>query len=209
MQLERLELLIGDKLEKVTNSSVLVLGLGGVGGFCVESFARCGFGTIILVDNDEIDITNLNRQIISNHSNVGYSKVDEWEKRINSINPNIKVIKIKKFITADNIDKLFSYDFAYAVDACDTISTKFEFNPCTKGSYKFSDLNQLLPDYVSDSIKEALPMFGKKIKGFDRCDLHPRFSEDGKRVYFDTIYTGKRQLCCIDVSSIINDENEN
>ena len=50
------------------------------------------------------------------------------------------------------------------------VSTKFSYNPCIKGSYKFSDLNKLLPDYISDSIKEALPMFGNKIKGFDRCD---------------------------------------
>ncbi len=127
MQYERLELLIGNKLELIKNSKVLVLGLGGVGGFVTEALARSGFGTIILVDNDDIDITNLNRQIISNHSNIGNLKTEEWEKRIKTINPNVNLIKINKFIDYSNISELFDLDFDYAVDACDTIMTKFLF----------------------------------------------------------------------------------
>ena len=127
MQYERLELLIGNKLEKIKKSKVLILGLGGVGGFATEAIARCGFGTIILVDNDTIDITNLNRQIISNHTNIGYLKTDEWEKRIKNINKDVNIIKINKFIDSNNINELFNIDFDYAIDACDTIMTKYLF----------------------------------------------------------------------------------
>lgn len=123
--LDRLELLIGDNIKKLKNTTVLVIGLGGVGGYTVESLARSGIGKIVIVDSDTIDITNLNRQIISNKNNIGLKKVDEWEKRINSIS-DVEVIKIDEFITKDNIDILFKEKIDYIVDACDTIDTKFE-----------------------------------------------------------------------------------
>lgn len=125
-QLKRLELLIGDKIEQVKKTTVLILGLGGVGGYAVESLARSGIGKLIIVDSDNIDITNLNRQIISNHENIGHKKVDEWEKRIKCINLEIIVEKITDFITIDNINILFDKKFDYLIDACDTITTKKE-----------------------------------------------------------------------------------
>ena len=125
-QLKRLELLIGDKIDKVKNTTVLVLGLGGVGGYAAESLARSGIGKLIIVDNDVIDVTNLNRQIISNHENIGKRKVDEWEKRIKSINPNIIVDKVTDFITTENNHIIFDKQFDYLIDACDTITTKKE-----------------------------------------------------------------------------------
>ena len=135
---ERLELLVGEKLQKLQNTTILIIGLGGVGGYALESLVRSGIGKIIIVDNDNIDITNLNRQIISNQSNVGLSKVDEWEKRILLVNPNIKVEKIKEFITIENIDILFSKKFDYLIDACDTITTKKEIiRRCINKKIKF------------------------------------------------------------------------
>lgn len=125
-QLKRLELLIGNKIDKVKNTTVLVLGLGGVGGYAIESLARSGIGKLIIADNDVIDITNLNRQIISNHENIGKRKVDEWEKRIKSINPSIIVDKVTDFITAENMYIIFDKHFDYLIDACDTITTKKE-----------------------------------------------------------------------------------
>lgn len=137
-QFERLELLIGDKLNDLENTTVLIIGLGGVGGYAAESLCRSGIGNIILVDNDIIDITNLNRQIISNMNNVGLSKVDEWERRLKSINSNINVIKLKQFITFDNIDILFNQKFEYLIDACDTVSTKKEIiKKCLEKNIKF------------------------------------------------------------------------
>ena len=82
--LERLEILIGkENIEKLKNTTVLIIGLGGVGGHALESIARSGIGKIIIVDKDIVDITNLNRQIISNKNNIGLNKVDVAEKRIN------------------------------------------------------------------------------------------------------------------------------
>lgn len=126
-QFERLRLQIKEEnLEKIKNTSVLVIGLGGVGSYAVESLARSGIGTLIIVDNDVVDITNLNRQMMSLNSNIGQKKTDVWESRIKDINPNCKVIKIDKFITKDNIDILFKENIDYIVDACDTIETKKE-----------------------------------------------------------------------------------
>ena len=121
----RLEMLIGeDNLSKLKSKSVLILGVGGVGGYVAESLARSGIGTLILVDFDTIDETNINRQIIALESTIGLKKVDVLEKRIKEINSNINVIKIDKFIDSDNYTLLFDYDIDYFVDACDTVSTK-------------------------------------------------------------------------------------
>lgn len=126
-QFERLRLQVKEEnLEKIKNTSVLIIGLGGVGSYALESLVRSGIGTLIIVDNDVVDITNLNRQMISLNSNIGMKKVDVWESRIKDINPNCKVIKIDKFITKDNIDILFKENIDYIVDACDTIETKKE-----------------------------------------------------------------------------------
>lgn len=122
---DRIISLIGrDNLTKINNKNILVLGLGGVGGYTVETLVRSGIRNITIVDYDKIDITNLNRQIISNTNNIGNYKTDEWEKRIKSINKDIKVYKIKEKITKDNINILFQDDYDYIIDACDTIIIK-------------------------------------------------------------------------------------
>ena len=126
-QFERLKLQIKeDNLNKIKTTSVLIIGVGGVGSYALESLIRSGIENIIIVDNDTIDITNLNRQLMTLHSNIGKSKVDVWESRIKDINPNCKITKYKEFITKDNIDILFKNKIDYIVDACDTIETKKE-----------------------------------------------------------------------------------
>lgn len=136
--LDRLELLIGDKITTLKNKCVLIIGLGGVGGYALENIVRCGIENIIIVDNDIIDITNLNRQIIALNSNIGLYKVDAWEQRIKDINPNTKVIKIKEFITKENISLLFQNKIDYLIDACDTIETKKEIiRKCLQKNIKF------------------------------------------------------------------------
>ena len=126
-QFARLEILVGnDNVEKIKNTSVLVIGLGGVGSFALESLVRNGVGNIIIVDADTVDITNLNRQLMTCHDNIGSYKTDVWEKRIHSINPECKVTKVTEFITSENISLLFSWKFDYIIDACDIISVKKE-----------------------------------------------------------------------------------
>ena len=125
LRFSRLEKLIGeDKLTSLSKKSVLILGVGGVGGYVAESLARSGIGTLILVDFDTIDESNINRQIIALDSTIGLKKVDVLEKRIKEINNDINVIKIDKFIDNENSTLLFDYDIDYFVDACDTVSTK-------------------------------------------------------------------------------------
>ena len=81
MEFERLELLIGDKINELKEKNVLVLGIGGVGGYATESLVRNGIGNITIVDYDTVDITNINRQIIATHSNIGKKKIDVMEER--------------------------------------------------------------------------------------------------------------------------------
>ena len=117
--------LIGkDNLDKIKNSSILIIGAGGVGGYAIETLIRSGIENITLVDYDKIDISNINRQIIAKESNIGKSKVEEWKKRILEINSNVNVTIIKEKITKDNIDILFNKKYDYIIDACDTIIVK-------------------------------------------------------------------------------------
>ena len=124
---ERTSLLIGvDNLNKIRNLNILVIGVGGVGGYSVETLIRSGVENITLVDYDMIDITNLNRQIIANNNNIGKYKVEEFKKKIESINNNVKVKIIKDKINKDNINILFNDNYDYIIDACDTIEVKKE-----------------------------------------------------------------------------------
>lgn len=122
---ERLERIIGsNNIDKLNSKTVAVIGLGGVGSYAVEMLARNNIGKIILVDFDDIDISNINRQIEALHSTIGYKKADELNKRIKDINPNLEVVIIDKFITKDNINLIFDKNIDYIIDACDTINTK-------------------------------------------------------------------------------------
>ena len=134
----RFKLLIGDKFELVKNTTVAVFGLGGVGSYVVEILARSGIGTLIIIDNDKIDITNLNRQLMTNYDNIGKFKTDVIEKRLKSINPNINIIKISEFITKENINIVFNKKIDYVVDAIDTIETKKEIiRICKRNNISF------------------------------------------------------------------------
>jgi len=121
---DRLELLIGDKINLIRDKHIAIIGIGGVGGYACEALVRSGIGKITIIDNDIIDITNLNRQIISIKSNIGKYKTDEWERRLKEINPDIVVNNLKLFLTKDNINVLNGID--YIIDACDTVETKKE-----------------------------------------------------------------------------------
>ncbi len=115
-----------DNFNKIKNSRVLVVGLGGVGGYAVEGLVRSGVSNIIVVDYDKIDVSNLNRQIITNLDNVGKFKTDEVEKRILSINDRCRVTKINLKLNRDNVSDIFNYDFDYLIDCCDTLEVKCE-----------------------------------------------------------------------------------
>lgn len=124
-EFSRIEELIGiNNLNKINESRVLVLGVGGVGSVCATTLIRCGIKNIIIIDNDNIDITNINRQVMAFSDTIGMKKIDVLEKYLKKINSNINVIKIDKYIDQNNIDEVFNLDFKYAIDACDSINTK-------------------------------------------------------------------------------------
>jgi len=124
-QFLREELLIGkDGLNILKNSKVAVFGIGGVGSFSVEALARAGIGSIVLVDDDKISITNINRQLIALNSTVGKYKVDVMKDRISDINENASVEIHKCFFNQDTIQEFDFSSYSYIVDAIDTVSSK-------------------------------------------------------------------------------------
>ncbi|MEG0022294.1 MAG: ThiF family adenylyltransferase [Bacilli bacterium] len=126
MEFDRLKLLVGD-IDNIINKTILIIGIGGVGGYALEALARSGVGNLIIIDNDKIDITNINRQIIALHSNIGKLKVDVAYDRIKDINPSCNIIKYPILLDEINIyDILNKHKVDYIVDACDTLKVKKE-----------------------------------------------------------------------------------
>ena len=126
-QFARTSLLLGEKpLEKLEKSRVAIFGLGGVGGYVLEALARCGVGSIDIIDNDKFATSNINRQILATFETIGLNKVDVAEKRIKSINPEIKVYK-HQFFYLPNLQNDLEWDkFDYVIDAIDTIAAKLD-----------------------------------------------------------------------------------
>ena len=121
----RLRLLIGaGALEKLKDSRVAVFGIGGVGGYTVEALARSGIGTIDLIDDDKVCLTNINRQIYAFDSTTGRYKVDAAKERILDINPDAVVNTYKTFFLPENADEFDFSGYDYIVDAIDTVSGK-------------------------------------------------------------------------------------
>ena len=124
-QFSRNELAIGKEgIDTLKGSTVAVLGIGGVGSFSAEALARSGVGRLILIDKDDVDITNVNRQIIALLSTVGRPKADLMKERIMDINPECEVISLKMFYTEETYEEIFQYGLDFVVDASDTISYK-------------------------------------------------------------------------------------
>lgn len=126
-QFSRTELLFGkEAMEKLQNSRVAVFGIGGVGGYAVEALARSGVGTLDLIDDDRICLTNLNRQIFATRSTVGKYKVDVAQARIHDICPDTKVNTYKCFYMPDTADDFDFTQYDYIIDAIDTVKGKLE-----------------------------------------------------------------------------------
>lgn len=124
-QFARMELLIGQQsLKRLHQSRVAVFGIGGVGGYVVEALARSGIGTLDLVDNDRISITNLNRQIYALHSTIGRYKVDVAKERVMDINPNARVNCFRTFYLPETAGQFDFSNYDYVVDAIDTVTGK-------------------------------------------------------------------------------------
>lgn len=122
--LSRTEMLIGkENLDKLANSTVAVFGCGGVGSFVVEGLVRAGIGNIVLIDNDVVDITNINRQLIADTTTINMPKVEVEKERLLKINPNLNIQIYKEFYNSTN-SNLLNNNYTYIVDAIDTVSSK-------------------------------------------------------------------------------------
>ena len=121
----RLEALIGkDNLDKIKSKNVIVFGVGGVGGFVVESLIRSGLERLTIVDNDVVDETNINRQIIATSDSLGKSKVEIMKERAISINPHAQITAIQEFYLPENEDEFDLSSYDYVIDCVDTVSAK-------------------------------------------------------------------------------------
>lgn len=171
---ERIIRLIGEeKFHQIESKTVAIVGLGGVGGYAVESLVRSGIKNLILVDYDTIDISNLNRQIITTTQNLETYKTDAAEDRMKQINPNCNIIKLNIKLNSENITELFSYSFDYLIDACDTILVKeLLIKKCLEENIKIISSmgtgNKLNPTEleITDIRKTSYDPIAKKIRKY-------------------------------------------
>lgn len=129
-------LLTNESMEILKNKKIIIFGIGGVGGYVCEALARSGIYNFTLVDNDDVALTNINRQIIATFDTVGMPKVDAMEKRILSINPDAKIEKRQCFYLPENANEFDFNDYDYIVDCVDTVTAKIsiivEAKKCNK-----------------------------------------------------------------------------
>lgn len=126
-QYSRTQLLLGeDAMEKLHNSRVAVFGIGGVGGYVCEALVRSGIGAFDLIDNDEVCLTNLNRQIIATRKTIGRYKTEVMKERMLEIDPEVRVITHECFFLPENADTFPFEEYDYVVDAVDTVTAKIE-----------------------------------------------------------------------------------
>lgn len=126
-QFSRTELIIGkEALEKLKQSKVAIFGLGGVGSFVAEGLVRAGIGNFVLIDDDKICLTNLNRQIIATRKTIGKYKVDVMKDRLLEINPDVNIEVSKEFFMPESSHDMLDNTLDYIIDAVDTVTAKIE-----------------------------------------------------------------------------------
>jgi tRNA A37 threonylcarbamoyladenosine dehydratase len=189
--LSRTELLIGKEgLDKLKKSKVVVFGVGGVGSYTIEALARAGVGELIIVDDDTVCLTNLNRQIHATYKTISQSKVEVMKERILSINRGCNVITHEIFVTKDNISTIIPDDADYVVDAIDTVSAKLGLvEYCNEKDIKIMSCmgtgNKLDPTQfkVTDIFKTKICPLAKVM----RSELRKRGIEKLKVVYSEEV----------------------
>lgn len=177
---QRTKILIGkENFLKLQAATVAIFGVGGVGSFTVEALARSGVGHLVLIDKDNVDITNINRQLHALTSTVGKSKVEILRERIFEINPAAKVDTIQKFYLPDEpVENFFICNYDYVVDAIDTITAKISLvleckrrdikiissmgagNKLDPTQFKVADIFQTKVDPVAKVMRKKLKEYG-------------------------------------------------
>jgi tRNA A37 threonylcarbamoyladenosine dehydratase len=175
----RTELLIGEEgLAKLAQSTVAIFGVGGVGSFAAEALARVGIGNLILIDYDDVCLTNINRQLHALQHTVGQPKVDLMRERILAINPDCRVEALRECYTAEKRDQLIREDYTYIVDAIDMISAKVDLihtaiqrkipiiasmgagNKLDPTRFKVADISKTHTDPMAKAVRKQLKELG-------------------------------------------------
>lgn len=189
---DREKLLIGeDGLKKLNNAKIAVVGVGGVGGYVCEMLARSGIGEILICDFDNVDETNINRQIIALKNSIGLFKVDVMEERIKQINPNMKITKICDKLDAELIKTLNLDKFDYIVDAIDDVHNKFELIKYAKSNNlriitalgagnKLCVPNYIVSDIYDTSYDKLAKILRNKCKQFGIKNLNVVYMQTDK-----------------------------
>ncbi len=168
---QRLEILIGNKIDLLNKKTILLIGLGGVGGSAFLSLVRSGIGRIIVIDNDTFDITNLNRQALSYNQTLGKDKVLIAKKFAYEINPNCEIITKKIFVDKTNIEDILNEKIDFVIDAIDTVETKkLIMKNCLNKNIKFISVmgtgNKMHPELleITDIRKTSYDPIAKIIR---------------------------------------------
>lgn len=198
---EREIMLIGDDaFQKLKNASVAVFGVGGVGSYVVEALARAGVGRLLLVDNDTVSMSNVNRQLIALTSTVGKPKVEVAAQRVHDIDPSCAVETKMMFYTPDNADEIDLSAFSYIVDAVDSVTAKIELITrakalgipvisCMGAGNKLDPTRFEVTDIYKTSVCPLARVMRYELRkrGVKNCKVvfsteEPVLSKDGKRV---------------------------
>ncbi|MBO7144548.1 MAG: tRNA threonylcarbamoyladenosine dehydratase [Salinivirgaceae bacterium] len=200
--LERTELLLGsEKLERLRQKHVLVVGLGGVGAYAAEMIARAGIGRMTIVDGDTVSNSNINRQLPALHSQVGKPKTEVMAARLRDINPDIDLTVVNEFIRDERMVQLLENKYDYVVDAIDTLSPKvfLIYHSIQMGLPIISSMGSGgKTDPTKLQIADISKTFNCKLARSIRKRLHRKGIDKGLTVVFSTELTDKTAVVEVD-----------
>ncbi|TYQ15457.1 UNVERIFIED_CONTAM: tRNA A37 threonylcarbamoyladenosine dehydratase [Acetivibrio alkalicellulosi] len=206
-EFSRTELLIGEEaINKLNNSKVAIFGIGGVGTFAVEALVRSGVGKFVLIDDDCICITNINRQIHATRKTIGKAKVEVMRDRILEINPKAEVTIYQEFYMPDTANELVFNDYDYIIDAIDTVTGKIDLIVraknmgipiiCSMGAgNKFDPTGFLVADIYSTSVCPLAKVIRKELKKRNIDSLKVVYSKEEPAKPFETENSSCNTTC--------------
>lgn len=189
-EFSRTELLIGkEALNKLKQSSVAIFGIGGVGSFAVEALVRAGVGKLILIDDDCVCVTNINRQLHATHKTIGMPKVEAMKKRIIDIYPELEVVTFQHFYMPGSSYELLCEDYSYIIDAIDTVTAKIDLIvsakklgipiiSCMGAGNKLDPTKFKISDIYSTSVCPLAKVMRKELRQREIDSLKVLYSEE-------------------------------